>query len=59
VPGNRVIDTLSLARRTGRFGSHSLRASAGSSHRLHLPPAEADAWAAGKLLLHLVAERNR
>jgi len=25
----------------------------GTRHRLHLPSAEADAWAAGKLLLHL------
>lgn len=54
-PGNRVIDTLTLARRTGRFRSHSLpnicrELGIGSTfHR-----AEADAWAAGKLLLHLV-----
>jgi DNA polymerase-3 subunit epsilon len=53
-PGNRVIDTLTLARRTGRFRSHSLpnicrELGIGSTfHR-----AEADAWAAGKLLLHL------
>ena len=53
-PGNRVIDTLTLARRTGRFRSHSLpticrELGIGASfHR-----AEADAWAAGKLLLHL------
>jgi len=53
-PGNRVIDTLTLARRTGRFRSNSLphicrELGIGSTfHR-----AEADAWAAGKLLLHL------
>jgi len=53
-PVNRVIDTLSLARRTGRFRSNSLSFICGelgigcSFHR-----AEADAWAAGKLLLHL------
>jgi len=57
-PGNRVIDTLTLARRTGRFRSHSLpnicrELGIGSTfHR-----AEADAWAAGKLLLHLHEER--
>jgi len=56
-PGNRVIDTLLLARRTGRFRSHSLpdicrELGIGSTfHR-----AEADAWAAGKLLLHLHGE---
>jgi DNA polymerase-3 subunit epsilon len=54
-PGNRVIDTLSLARRTGRFRFHSLSHICGelgigsTFHR-----AEADAWAAGKLVLHLV-----
>jgi DNA polymerase-3 subunit epsilon len=53
-PGNPVVDTLALARRSGRFRSHSLSSvcrelGIGSSfHR-----AEADAWAAGRLLLHL------
>lgn len=53
-PGNRVIDTLSLARRTGRFRSHSLShicRELGIGCAFHR--AEADAWAAGKLLLHL------
>jgi DNA polymerase-3 subunit epsilon len=53
-PGNRVVDTLALARRTGRFRSNSLPAicrelGIGSG----FPRAAADAWAAGKLLLHL------
>lgn len=54
-PGNPVVDTLRLARRTGRFRSHSLSVLCGelgivaAFHR-----AEADAYAAGKLLLHLV-----
>ena len=53
-PANPVIDTLSLARRTGRFRDHSLSAICGmlgigaAFHR-----AEADAYAAGKLLLRL------
>jgi len=54
-PGNRVIDTLSLARRTGRFRSHSLSSicrELGIGSTFHR--AEADAWAAGKLLLHLL-----
>ncbi len=53
-PGNRVIDTLALARRTGRFRSHSLPdlcREFGISSAFHR--AEADAWAAGKLLIHL------
>ena len=53
-PGNRVIDTLPLARRTGRFRSHSLPhicRELGIGCTFHR--AEADAWAAGKLLLHL------
>lgn len=53
-PANPVIDTLSLARRTGRFHSHSLSAicrELGICSTFHR--AEADAWAAGKLLLHL------
>ncbi len=55
-PGNPVADTLLLARRSGRFRSHSLpgicrELGIGSSfHR-----AEADAWAAGKLYLHLLS----
>jgi DNA polymerase-3 subunit epsilon len=57
-PGNRVIDTLLLARRTGRFRSHSLPSicrELGIGSTFHR--AEADAWAAGKLLLHLHEER--
>ena len=56
-PGNRVIDTLLLARRTGRFRSHSLPSicrELGIGSTFHR--AEADAWAAGKLLLHLFPE---
>lgn len=54
-PGNPVVDTLALARRTGRFRSHSLPAicrELGIGSGFHR--AEADAYAAGKLLLHLV-----
>lgn len=53
-PGNPVVDTLLLARRTGLFRNHSLSAICGrlgigtSFHR-----AEGDAYAAGKLLLAL------
>ncbi len=53
-PENAVVDTLVLARRTGRFRSHSLSSicrelNIGAGfHR-----AEADAYAAGRLLLHL------
>lgn len=53
-PGNPVIDTLPLARRTGRFRSHSLPhlcRELGIGDAFHR--AEADAYAAGKLLLHL------
>ncbi len=53
-PGNRVVDTLAMARRTGRFRSNSLPAicrELGIGSGFHR--AEADAWAAGKLLLHL------
>ena len=53
-PGNPVLDTLVLARRTGRFRSHSLPnicRELGIGEAFHR--AEADAWAAGKLLLHL------
>jgi DNA polymerase-3 subunit epsilon len=55
-PGNPVVDTLLLARRTGRFRSNALSSicrelNIGAAfHR-----AEADAYAAGKLLLHLSA----
>ncbi len=55
-PGNPVIDTLPLARRTRLFRSHSLPAICGqlgiaaAFHR-----AEADAYAAGKLLLALAS----
>jgi DNA polymerase-3 subunit epsilon len=54
-PGNPVVDTLLLARRTGRFRSHSLSAicrELGIGAAFHR--AEADAYAAGRLLLHLV-----
>ncbi len=55
-PGNPVIDTLTLARRTRLFRDHSLSAICerlrigGGFHR-----AEADAYAAGKLFLALAA----
>jgi DNA polymerase-3 subunit epsilon len=55
-PGNPVIDTLALARRTRLFREHSLSAICGqlrigvAFHR-----AEADAYATGKLLLALAA----
>ena len=55
-PGNPVLDTLPLARRTGRFRSHSLShlcRELGIGNGFHR--AEADAYAAGKLLLHLTA----
>ena len=58
-PGNAVIDTLALARRSRRFRDHSLSAICGllgigsSFHR-----AAADAHAAGKLLLALVASES-
>jgi DNA polymerase-3 subunit epsilon len=55
-PGNRVLDTLPMARRTGRFPSNSLPAicrELGFATGFHR--AEADAWAAGKLFLHLSA----
>ncbi len=53
-PGNRVVDTLPMARRSGRFRSCSLPAicrDLGIGSVFHR--AEADAWAAGKLYLHL------
>jgi DNA polymerase-3 subunit epsilon len=53
-PGNPVVDTLLLARRTGRFRSNSLSSicrDLGIGAGFHR--AEADAYAAGKLLLHL------
>jgi len=59
-PGNPVIDTLTLARRTRLFRDHSLSAICGrlgigaAFHR-----AEADAYAAGKLLLALTARAER
>jgi DNA polymerase-3 subunit epsilon len=58
-PRNRVIDTLPLARRTGRFRSNSLSSicrELGIGSTFHR--AEADAWAAGKLLIHLVPDGN-
>jgi DNA polymerase-3 subunit epsilon len=54
-PANPVVDTLTLARNSGRFRSNNLSAVCrevgivSSFHR-----AEADAWAAGRLLLHLL-----
>jgi DNA polymerase III epsilon subunit family exonuclease len=59
-PENPVIDTLALARRTRLFHDHSLSAICGrlgigsAFHR-----AEADAYAAGKLLLALAAGGRR
>jgi len=56
-PANRVLDTLPLARRSGRFRSHSLSSicrELGIGTGFHR--AEGDAWAAGKLLIHLHAE---
>jgi len=53
-PGNPVIDTLVLARRSRMFRGHSLSALCGAlgiGSRFHR--AEADAYATGKLLLHL------
>jgi DNA polymerase-3 subunit epsilon len=56
-PPNRVVDTLRIARGTGRFRDHSLSAVcrelgiAAGFHR-----AEGDAWAAGKLLLYLIVQ---
>ena len=53
-PGNPVIDTLVLARRSRMFRDHSLSALCGAlgiGTRFHR--AEADAYATGKLLLHL------
>jgi DNA polymerase-3 subunit epsilon len=53
-PGNPVVDTLHLARRTGRFRSNSLPnvcRELGIGTGFHR--AEADAWAAGRLLLLL------
>ncbi len=55
-PSNRVVDTLQLARRTGRFASHSLSSvcrELGIDAGFHR--AEGDACAAGKLLLLLVS----
>ncbi len=54
-PGNRVVDTLTLARNSGRFRTNSLSAvcrEVGITSSFHR--AEADAWAAGRLLLHLL-----
>ena len=53
-PPNRVIDTLRLARGTGRFRNHSLSSvcrELGIGAGFHR--AEGDAWAAGKLFLSL------
>lgn len=54
-PANPVVDTLALARGSGRFRSHNLATVCrefGISSSFHR--AEADAWAAGRLLLHLL-----
>jgi DNA polymerase-3 subunit epsilon len=54
-PDNPVVDTLRLARDSGRFRSHNLAAVCrefGIVSPFHR--AEADAWAAGRLLLHLL-----
>ncbi|NJD62823.1 MAG: 3'-5' exonuclease [Deltaproteobacteria bacterium] len=54
-PGNPVVDTLALARRTGRFRSHALSTlcrELGIGAGFHR--AEGDAYATGKLLLHLL-----
>jgi len=53
-PPNRVVDTLRLARGSGRFRDHSLSSvcrELGIGTSFHR--AEGDAWAAGKLLLFL------
>ncbi len=53
-PGNPVIDTLALARRSRMFRDHSLSSLCGIlgiGTRFHR--AESDAYATGKLLLHL------
>ncbi len=53
-PANRVIDTLVLARRSGRFSNHSLSAicrALGIETAFHR--AAADAWATGKIFVHL------
>jgi DNA polymerase-3 subunit epsilon len=55
-PGNRVVDTLAMARRSGLFRSNSLPAicrELGIGSVFHR--AEADAWAAGKLFLQLAS----
>jgi DNA polymerase-3 subunit epsilon len=54
-PGNPVVDTLALARESGRFRAHNLSAicrEVGIASPFHR--AEADAWAAGRLLMHLL-----
>jgi len=54
-PANPVIDTLLVARRTGRFRDHSLSSlcrELGIETGFHR--AAADAWAAGKLLLRII-----
>jgi DNA polymerase-3 subunit epsilon len=58
-PGNAVVDTLPLARRRIRSRSHSLSVlclDLGIDVPFHR--AGGDAWAAGKLLLHLLPERE-
>jgi len=59
-PKNNVVDTLSIARCSGRFRSNSLSSicrkleiSSAAFHR-----AEADAWATGKLLLHFASQEK-
>lgn len=56
-PPNRVVDTLRLARGTGRFRIHSLSSvcrELGIGTTFHR--AEGDAWATGKLLIHLALQ---
>ena len=58
-PKNPVVDTLSIARRSGRFRSNSL---SGICRELGIISAfhraEADAWATGKLLLHFASQEK-
>lgn len=59
-PGNPVIDTLVLARRSRMFRDHSLAALCGAlGIGTHFHRAEADAYATGKLLLHLARRAHR
>jgi DNA polymerase III epsilon subunit-like protein len=56
-PPNPVVDTLPLARRRFRARSHSLPSLCGAlGIEVPFHRAGGDAWAAGKLLLHLLPE---